>query len=419
MRAPAPTFPPATPTRAPMLALPVSALHVGFAAVVFFAAFNGFFRLAPSDTIWMAIYGLMVLWAVRTPERVVDTVRTGWPLLLLPAFALASAVWSVAPGRTVYAALQLIMATMIALRITRLLSTRQILYALFIAQGAGLALSLLNLATGMLPPVYEVNGALLGTYTHKTGVGKAALWSSFAFIGICAYHRVPLLGALFAAATLPVAVMAQSVTSQLGYGFIALLLGLLALRRLPMGVRAGVPLALLLFAVAALLVFVATGGELLQSLLDMAGKGRTLTGRTVLWAIALDTIAANPVGGVGFNAFWTSAAYSDVVTYIHINVDDGLNGFHNGYLETFVALGAVGGVYLIGLVALTLWRLSLCFIQTRALEAAIWLAAFTLITGLMVMEDSFFKLHSAHYMIAVMAVRMAIHLDRKRRAASG
>ncbi|WP_177220516.1 O-antigen ligase family protein [Poseidonocella sedimentorum] len=399
-----------TPPR--KIALPRSAPDVALTALIFFTANTGAQRLANPDILWMGFYALTLLWLMSDMRRIRTILTRDWAAFLLPALALCSTLWSVAPGRTGYASLQLIMTTLIALRMAHVLTTRQILLALFLAQGGGLALSLLNLSSGFLQPVWEVNGALLGIYPHKTGVGKAAFWAALALLGLCAYMRLSLLALIFAAAVFPVAVLAKSVTAQLGFAVVGMLALLIWMRHLPRGLRAGLPLAGVVLLLATIVIFAVTGGDLLTTVLQAMGKSPTLTGRTVLWSFALDILAQEPLGGVGFNAFWTSPRYALLVSYIHTNVDEGLNGFHNAYLEVFVALGLVGGTLLLGQVALTYVRLIRAYLRARSLSAAIWLAIFAAVSGLALMEDSFFKLHSGHYMLAVIAMAYARRVAR-------
>lgn len=72
----------------------------------------------------------------------------------------------------------------------------------------------------------------------------------------------------------------------------------------------------------------------------------TFTGRTEIWRFAIESIAARPVTGHGFAAFWGTQTLRDIS-------DDGATwaGYashsHNGYLDTTLTLGAVGLVLLV------------------------------------------------------------------------
>lgn len=72
----------------------------------------------------------------------------------------------------------------------------------------------------------------------------------------------------------------------------------------------------------------------------------TFTGRTDIWRFSIETIAARPIAGYGFAAFWGTQTIRDVS-------DDGATwaGYashsHNGYIDTTLTLGVVGLVLLL------------------------------------------------------------------------
>lgn len=82
-----------------------------------------------------------------------------------------------------------------------------------------------------------------------------------------------------------------------------------------------------------LVVFFANPADLFFSLTDTLGKDETLTGRTDLWQIARDAISVKPFFGWGFDSHASVMAESAF--------DIPYNHYHNGYLDTLVAGGAV------------------------------------------------------------------------------
>ena len=89
-------------------------------------------------------------------------------------------------------------------------------------------------------------------------------------------------------------------------------------------------------------------GRLSESL----GRGSELTGRTVLWKalLGLDT---NPTFGTGFESFWLGER-PKLLKGIFFFIP---NEAHNGYLETYLTLGLVGLLLLIGLFVATFWKI--------------------------------------------------------------
>jgi O-antigen ligase len=91
-------------------------------------------------------------------------------------------------------------------------------------------------------------------------------------------------------------------------------------------------------------LIIATSGEVAE----IVGRDATLSGRTALWAVLLRTAQEHPWLGHGFNAFWES---------FPVWLEGWVPGqAHNGYLDLFLELGAVGLILFLGSLALALWR---------------------------------------------------------------
>jgi len=85
--------------------------------------------------------------------------------------------------------------------------------------------------------------------------------------------------------------------------------------------------------------------------IQLLGKDVTLTDRTLLWSELLK-VEINPLFGTGFESFWLGDRFR--------NFSDSRwwqpNQAHNGYLETYLNLGLVGLLLLIGLLIATFWK---------------------------------------------------------------
>jgi exopolysaccharide production protein ExoQ len=71
--------------------------------------------------------------------------------------------------------------------------------------------------------------------------------------------------------------------------------------------------------------------------LDALGKDRSLTGRTEIWDLAKHS-GTNPVLGVGYFSFWTSAAAESIQQYFAGT----MNSAHNGFLDMYLDAGMIG-----------------------------------------------------------------------------
>jgi exopolysaccharide production protein ExoQ len=125
----------------------------------------------------------------------------------------------------------------------------------------------------------------------------------------------------------------------------AFMLCLLPIRRLlTMANRLFVPL-LAFFSMLAmpLMIWLATNSS---SIVQMLGRNSNLTGRFPLWEIVLQEIAARPLFGFGYAAFWATGEADRIRATIGWNAPNA----HNGFLEMLLGVGLVGGTFfLIGL----------------------------------------------------------------------
>jgi len=103
-------------------------------------------------------------------------------------------------------------------------------------------------------------------------------------------------------------------------------------------------------AVLAVLVLEGVFGFSTQ-VLHLLGKNATLTDRTEVWKDCLK-IPLNPVLGAGFESFWLGERREKMWE----KWDWQPNQAHNGYLETYLNLGLLGLIALIGVILATFWK---------------------------------------------------------------
>jgi O-antigen ligase len=143
-------------------------------------------------------------------------------------------------------------------------------------------------------------------------------------------------------------------------------------------------------------LFVDIGGLLLQQL----GRNPTLTGRTELWA-DLPAFGASPLFGTGFESFWLGPRL-DKIWALHWWRP---NQAHNGYLEAYLNLGAVG-VGLLALVAIRGYRRISAMIGYDPVGAQLRLAFFVVAVAYNFTEAAFRAQHPVWltFLIAIIAV---------------
>jgi len=108
------------------------------------------------------------------------------------------------------------------------------------------------------------------------------------------------------------------------------------------------------------------------SIVEMLGRNSTLTDRTVVWGDAI-ALQPNVLLGAGFESFWLGSRLEILWEkwWWHPNQA------HNGYVETYLNLGAIGLAILIGLLTFSLRRIGRAFFvlsEFGSLRLALFLA---------------------------------------------
>ena len=384
-------------------------------AILFFTMFDGFVRFGHvAPAIWMMAYGLVALGFIASPERSIFIVLQHWPVFLLPALAIVSTMWTSAPIRTPIAGFQLFMTTLIAVMISQQLNTRQLMLAIFIGQTFGLVFSLLNITASVIPASSAANGSLIGIYGHKTAFGYSAVLSSFALMAWLSYRGQEVWGLLFAILVSPLVINTQSATAIVSFSIVFALFFLLTLRRMAPITARRVLLFITCLAGLALSMLIMFFQTMTNTVLAALGKTTTLTGRTELWQIAIDIWRDAPILGVGFSAFWHSNEHAMSVKYIHVYVDDRLDGFHNAFLECLVALGVIGVMILGAIVLISILRLCAMTFLYLSHDAMIWLCVLVFyVMVAMLIQDVGFKQHSGSFMMMVFCYIYAMPFNRR------
>lgn len=276
------------------------------------------------------------------------------PLLLWPAIAVLSYFWSDTPGHTLRIAVQLVMTVLISAYLGYRFSLFDIARALFVVLAvmavASLAVILLKLGFA-----YDGNGVARGIFPHKNVLGgrMVLLLLCSLLLFLQGWRRGTT--AIFAALSLLLVAFSQSSTSILMTLGICVLAPILLTRGAPAPLRALAYIAGLAGVSLAVWLLVAFDLDPIGMALEALGKERTLTGRSILWEFAAAEVAARPLLGSGFDAFWNSGTGS-TGQYVQYVIRSGVKNFHNSYLDITVQLGFVGLAVTAGFMLLFAWR---------------------------------------------------------------
>jgi exopolysaccharide production protein ExoQ len=309
---------------------------------------------------WIAI-------AAARPRALIAGLKEGWPLFLLPIFALMSTAWSGYPSATFKSASEYLLTTLTAVAAASCVRPKTLLSALLTSLALVVAVS----------AAFNVERATnVGLFGSKNNFGLAVATLLPVGWAVAADRRQPgafrLLGAAAVIGAPPLLLQSDSTGALIcSLATAAAVCGALALSRLTPMARIGT-LALLTCAVAIPAVTWLAGGDLDQ-VLNAVGKDSTLTGRTTLWSAAEASIAAHPTLGVGYQAYWQLGSWGaeQLWKLSYVANKTGYH-FHDTYLQVSVDLGLVGlAIFLVTLLAM-LARIARALVFSRMAPEAMF-----------------------------------------------
>ena len=182
-----------------------------------------------------------------------------------------------------------------------------------------------------------------------------------------------------------------SFTSFLMAGILLLAVGFRTVIRKPALVHI---LIVSMLAVSSSVVFFGASPSALKAL----GRDPTLTDRTEIWAV-VSGMVQNPLVGTGFESFWLGPRLENMWSRYWWHPQEA----HNGYLEIFLALGWIGVVLLIFVIAMgyqtvfSAWR-------HNAPTGSLMLAYFLIGLVYNFTEAAFFKMQAVAWMFFLFAI---------------
>ena len=307
-----------------------------------------------------------VLLCVVRGDRCLRLIGRSPELWAFPAFAAVSTVWSVAPVATLRATAELSITIGAAILCAGFLRPREFLSAMSV----GLFIcAVMSLVFGH----YVLDGMTGETVFAGIFASKNTMAAFMSFLAIVAAAvladreqptqlRLLAIGSLLL--SIPLMLRADStgaVVTTIG-SFAALALTV-AFARLRSSERQIVLSCVAAVAVPIALVTVlfALNGTLSENwsnfLTGVLGKDATLTGRTLLWQMALDEVARRPFYGTGYYAFWLQGNPLAEAIWRHFDIMTRAGfSFHDTYMEIAVELGWIGVAVLVVMLAQALQR---------------------------------------------------------------
>lgn len=303
--------------------------------------------------LWPPVYLATALLAVLSFNPFSAAMRASWIFWAPVALAAASVVWSVDADATVRRVIALAFTTGFAVVLAARCDERALLVLLGRVFGllmiGSLAISILMPSIGVDEGVHA--GAWSGLWGEKNTLGGNAARAAVVFAALAiadAKARWSWLALLGLAAFLAIASTSKTGVVALVFGLVVLV-GALAARR---DARIMVGLGGL-SAVAAIIVLTALIADP-AGILALLGRDATLTGRTDIWALAIDAIKDRPWTGYGYGAFWAQPEGPSF--WIREATDWTVPSAHSGWLELMLALGVGGALAVAAALAQACWR---------------------------------------------------------------
>nr|WP_321362384.1 O-antigen ligase family protein [uncultured Hyphomonas sp.] len=296
---------------------------------------------------YLLVLALLGVLALKSAIVLPNVVR-GWPLFVMPVFALSSILWSPHPSEALKQGVYFILTPLFIITIISVLDARRAMRCLMFA---GWISSLMVLAKfssidsgGPYPSKNYV--ALQMNFMMLLSVAAALNKKELAWVRLAALPFIPM-GILFV-------IMAHSATNLVLGG--AGIIGLVALRILWVDTGRVKNARSLLFLGGTVLIFsiltvalAMPGEDFVGDVLQALGKDGTLSGRTAIWAAGRVVQEQHPILGTGLSGFWqpdNGAAQS--INYYDYKPYGTVLTFHNAYMEVRVHLGYIGWALFVG-----------------------------------------------------------------------
>ncbi|MFB3814975.1 MAG: O-antigen ligase family protein [Terriglobales bacterium] len=259
------------------------------------------------------------------------------PLILLLFLAGISALWSEVPTLTLRREFAVLGTTLFGVYFGNRYTHAQQLKLLAWALGFAVIVSFVYVIAypgyGVMMGSADLVGSWRGGFAHKNSLGRAMVLSCIVFFFLARSRRTYLYWA-GAVVSVALVILSRSMTALLILVFLLFVSPLWKLTQKPLS-------TLLPYAAVATAVILASYAwitENIEVVLAALGKDPTLTGRTVLWTLAIEHVAEHPLFGWGYNAFWSGSGGSAVRWSAGWLVPHA----HNGYLDLCLDLGIVG-----------------------------------------------------------------------------
>ena len=296
-----------------------------------------------AQILWSLLY-LVMLFLVR--KKLAQYAHLMWqnkPLVVLLSWAGISAVWSIASETTIRHFVALLLSSLFGIYFGVRYDLRQQVRLMAIALGIVIIASVFaclvfpeyGIGTPSGSPLEEPSWQ--GVFTHKNSLGALAVLATI-ILGLYFFRAMHRSVVVIGIVLLVIVVILTAAKTALVYFVIGIVATpfVRAFQRNPLIRRKIVAYAILI--VAGLTMWIYSNWENFTYAL---GKDPGLTGRFMLWGLAVEWIRQRPILGFGLDAFWTSY-YGPAADFR--NASHWFIGAtaQNGFLDLCLDLGLIG-----------------------------------------------------------------------------
>ncbi|SES36926.1 exopolysaccharide production protein ExoQ [Tranquillimonas rosea] len=359
----------------------------------------------------LAFYGCWLPAFIAAPGMLIWGAQRVLPLLVLPAVATLSVLWSDVTSGTLRGGIQYGTTVFCGLVAARLTSIPNLAAGGVIGGLLVLIYSALNgsYAYDVVDGTYAFNGA----FASKNQLGYFASLTLLFSFAVCFLYQASALWRAVAVAAAALALvllqLSDSATSMLSVMFS---FGVILAGRVLIGLPPRLRNAAIFVLICGGLALAAAALNLgaFDAVLGAFGKDTTLTGRTYLWQRGIEIGGEQPYLGLGYYAFWTPGrtAAEELWETFYITGKTGFH-FHNTLIEGYVGLGLLG-VVLLGALTLALVIMAVLTVRrTTAPGTSLLCAALALLFVLRsAVEIDFFTPYTAgSFLVPFLLLNMA------------
>jgi exopolysaccharide production protein ExoQ len=298
----------------------------------------GFFGYA-----YAALTYLIVGWCIKSKLREVLSFAAHFKMLtLLGLLTIISTIWSQNQMYSASRGLFYLIGTLFAYYLVIEFQPEEIMT---LVSRLGVVVCLLSLVMVAFFPRFGLTAsdarfgvAWQGIFIDRTGAAKCLVF--FLSPALIPSARFSKVGRVFYISLLTFMIlMAHSVAAIFVLGIYVVFLVLLRFGR-KLDPRSS--LAVFIVGIIALALLGQVAIEYGPAILQMFGRNPTLSGRTLIWSVLVESILKRPLLGYGYYAFWLGLKGESGRVLYAANWTFGYA--HNGILEIFLQLGLVGVV---------------------------------------------------------------------------